>query len=236
MAGVGDVIDADNAGWRFSGDVCQRFDEHIRRSVPFYAEGHELVLSISDFFLREGTLAYDVGCATGTLLAALARRHASRGVELVGIDVEADMVRAAGAQCAGLPGTRVVVGDVTTFDFRPADLIVAYYTLQFVPPRVRQLAYERLFEALNWGGGLLVFEKVRAPDARFQDMMSALYTDYKLAQGYSGDEIVAKSRSLKGVLEPFSREGNLGLLERAGFHDVTSVFKYVCFEGFLAIK
>ena len=47
---------------------------------------------------------------------------------------------------------------------------------------------------------------------------------------------LAKARSLKGVLEPFSREGNLGLMQRAGFVDIMSVFKYVCFEGFLAIK
>ena len=55
-------------------------------------------------------------------------------------------------------------------------------------------------------------------------------------QGYSGDEIISKSRSLKSVLEPFSHSGNMGLLERAGFKDITSVFKYLCFEGFLAIK
>jgi len=47
---------------------------------------------------------------------------------------------------------------------------------------------------------------------------------------------VAKARSLKGVLEPFSTLGNLDLLKRAGFVDVISLFKYVCFEGFLAIK
>jgi tRNA (cmo5U34)-methyltransferase len=77
---------------------------------------------------------------------------------------------------------------------------------------------------------------VRTPDARFQDIATSLYNDYKLSRGYTGDEIVAKSRSLKGVLEPFSTEGNLGLLARAGFEDVMTVLKYVNFEGFLAIK
>ena len=50
------------------------------------------------------------------------------------------------------------------------------------------------------------------------------------------EDWIAKARSLKGVLEPFSTAGNLGLMERAGFVDIMSVFKYVCFEGFLAIK
>ena len=81
-----------------------------------------------------------------------------------------------------------------------------------------------------------MFEKVRGPDARFQDMSVALYNDFKSKNGFSADEILNKTSSLKGVLEPFSTEGNLGLLRRAGFTDIMSVMKWVCFEGFLAIK
>ena len=81
-----------------------------------------------------------------------------------------------------------------------------------------------------------MFEKIRGPDARFQDLMSALYTDFKLSQGYNPEEIVGKARSLKGVLEPFSTQGNLDLLHRAGFVDCEVMFKYNCFEGFLCIK
>ena len=49
-------------------------------------------------------------------------------------------------------------------------------------------------------------------------------------------EILGKASSLKGVLEPFSTRGNLDMLQRAGFVDVMTIFKHVCFEGFLAIK
>ena len=59
---------------------------------------------------------------------------------------------------------------------------------------------------------------------------------YKLDAGYDAEEIVAKARSLKGVLEPFSSQANIDMARRAGFQDVVTVFKYVCFEGFLAIK
>ena len=86
------------------------------------------------------------------------------------------------------------------------------------------------------GGAFVIFEKVRSPDARFQDIVSGIYSDYKLAQGYSPEEVIAKSRSLKGVMEPFSTQGNLDMLNRAGFVDVTTIFKWVCFEGFLCIK
>ena len=66
--------------------------------------------------------------------------------------------------------------------------------------------------------------------------MTQTYNEFKISQGFTSDEIIAKSRSLKGVLEPFSTTGNLDLIKRAGFKDVMTVFKYICFEGFLAIK
>ena len=50
------------------------------------------------------------------------------------------------------------------------------------------------------------------------------------------DNIIAKSRSLKRILEPFSTQGNIDLLKRAGFKDYITIAKYLCFEGFLAIK
>ncbi|MCK5834930.1 MAG: methyltransferase, partial [Lentisphaeria bacterium] len=114
--------------------------------------------------------------------------------------------------------------------------IVCYYTMQFIKPNVRQDIFNKLYEALNWGGALVLFEKVRANDARFQDICVSLYDDFKLDNGFTPAEIMAKRQSLKGVLEPFSSQGNRDLLTRAGFEDILTIMKYVSFEGFLAIK
>jgi tRNA (cmo5U34)-methyltransferase len=81
-----------------------------------------------------------------------------------------------------------------------------------------------------------LFEKVRGPDARFQDIITILYNEFKINQGYTPDDIWAKSISLKGVLEPFSSQGNIDMLKRAGFLDINTIQKFLCFEGFLAIK
>lgn len=81
-----------------------------------------------------------------------------------------------------------------------------------------------------------MFEKVRATDSRFQDYANQVYTEFKLKNGFSEAEIINKTRSIKGVMEPFSTEGNIDMLRRSGFSDIISIQKYVCFEGFLAIK
>ena len=60
--------------------------------------------------------------------------------------------------------------------------------------------------------------------------------EYKIDKGYSADEIISKSKSLKGVLEPFSSQGNIDMMKRAGFKDIMNIFKYGPFEGFIAIK
>ncbi len=236
MAKVGDDITAGNASWSFSGDVAASFDAHVSKSVPFYHQGHELVAKLSDFFLGDDSLAYDIGCSTGTLLVHLAERSREKRTRLVGIEPEAGMVEQARRRTQPFGSITIEQADVFDVALEKSDLITSYYTIQFVRPRRRQELFNRVYEALNWGGGFIFFEKVRAPDARFQDMMSLLYTDYKLDAGYDAKEIVAKARSLKGVLEPFSSQANIDMARRAGFQDIVTVFKYVCFEGFLAIK
>ncbi len=234
---VGHQIHAENAGWSFGGSVPKNFVDHISQSVPFYEEMQQLVLQLSDFFVGPESICYEVGTSTGELLKKLALHHRNKpATRWVGIDVEENMVEAARSHCKDASQVEVIHDDLRNFSYEKSDLIVSYYTMQFVPPRDRQAVFQRLYDSLHWGGALILFEKVRGPDARFQDIFTSLYSDFKVEQGLTPEEILAKSRSLKGVLEPFSTAGNLGLMERAGFVDVTSVFKFLCFEGFLAIK
>jgi tRNA (cmo5U34)-methyltransferase len=235
-ASVGDSIAAPNAAWTFGADVASTFVSHVRRSVPFYDAGHQLICELSDFFVKDDSVCYEIGTSTGELLGKLASHNAGKTARWYGIDPEENMVAQAAKHLAGHDNVEVHVGDAVHWDFMKADMIVSYYCVQFVPPKLRQVLIDKIYERLNWGGCFILFEKVRAYDARFQDMMSSLYQEFKLRQEFTASEIVAKARSLKGVLEPFSTQGNLDLLKRAGFVDVMSVMKYVCFEGFLAIK
>ena len=235
MKDSGDGIQAQNANWRFDGDVAEQFETHVRKSVPLYDEGHDLIVKLSDYFVKEDSVCYELGSSTGLLSYKLAKHHDFRSAQFVGIEKEEAMVEKA-ASLYHLPNLTFLHKDVNSFDFVQSDLIVAYYTVQFIHPKLRQQLIDTIYQSLHWGGAFIMFEKVRANDARFQDIMTGLYTDYKLDRGYSPDEIIAKSRSLKGVLEPFSTEGNTDMLKRAGFEDIITVQKFMNFEGFLAIK
>ena len=232
---AGDEISTSSAGWSFSGDTIKTFQDHVKTSVPLYEQGQELITDISDFFVSPGQNIYDLGCSLGALTRKLAERHKEKNVQCVGIDIEEDMIQ----QARVLDNQNKIIfqtGDILSDSLENTSFISAYYTIQFTPTKIRQNIIDHIYKSLEWGGAFLLFEKVRAPDARFQDYISQLYTEFKLRQGYSPENIVGKARSLKRVLEPFSTKGNKALLKRAGFTDIITIQKYLCFEGLLAIK
>lgn len=234
---IDDGITAKRSAWSFGAGVAEAFPGHAERSIPWYRDGHELICYLSDFFVAPDSIVYDLGCSTGDLLKLLAEYNGHKpGVRWIGLDREQDMIDQARKTCAGLDNVEFHCEDILTCHFDTPDVIVAYYTIQFIEERHRQALIDRIYQALNWGGAFILFEKVGAPDSRFQDMMSCLYREFKQRKGFSSEEILNKEVSLKGVLKPFSTAGNLGLLERAGFVDVMTIMKYVSFEGFLAIK
>ena len=66
-------------------------------------------------------------------------------------------------------------------------------------------------------------EKVSAPDARFQDMMTKAYTELKLENNFISSEIIQKSTSLKGVLDLISNKKNLLFLKKVGIKDFMTI-------------
>jgi len=235
MAKTGDNIDAKNANWQFNGEMVDHFEDHVSKSVPLYYEGHKLIEKLSDYFIKDDSICYELGSSTGALLHKIAKRHDFREAEFIGIDIEEDMIKKANSLYKSKNLT-FIIDDINTYSLQKADLVISYYTMQFIHPKHRQDLFDKIYNSLHWGGAFILYEKVRANDARFQDIMTNLYMEYKLDNGYSADEIISKSKSLKGILEPFSTEGNLDLLRRAGFVDILSIQKYMNFEGFLAIK
>ncbi len=236
---VGEGIITNNGIWSFGGDTPKKFNNHVKRSIPFYLEGHEIVAKLSDFFVEPQSVCYELGVSTAVLIKKLAERHPD-SIRWIGLDIEEKMIEQAEKTLSEsnkkTKNIDLLVDDINLHPYEKTDFIVAYYTIQFVPPRLRQRLINKIYETLNWGGGFVLFEKVRGPDARFQDLISTIYSDYKLEQGYSAEEVISKTQSLKGVLEPFSSQGNIDMIKRAGFVDYMSVFKYLCFEGILCIK
>ena len=229
--------------WSFSNRIAPNFSDHILRSIPGYTRGHELIIKLSESFLKEGSICYDLGVATGMLIKQLAKHHKERGltkVQWIGVDCSSAMLEQARLEIhefdSTLDNIELLQADLCSFVFDDADYIVSYYTMQFISPEERQKIIQLIYDSLNIGGAFVFFEKTLGQNARFQDLLSNLYQDYKLAMGHSPDQILFKNQGLRGLLRAFSQRENMALLENAGFREIQPIFCEICFVGLLAIK
>ena len=152
------------SNWKFDKKVVDTFEQHINSSVPFYKISHDLTVKISDFFLKDGSTYYDLGCSKGGLLKDIQKRHPKKFFNLIGIDQSKEMIKSAKNKSKKI---KFLCKNLVNFNYQKNDFITSLYTLQFVQPKYRQKLINKLYSSLNWGGGLVLFEKIRGNDARF---------------------------------------------------------------------
>lgn len=221
------------SNWKFDKNVAKNFDSHVTKSVPLYDVSHDLCISLSEFFLKENGRCYDIGCSNGSLLNKIKVKNAEKKLNLIGIDNSKPMISLAKKKYKNISFKNA---HLENFSFLKSDLVLSLYTIQFLKPKYRQGLFNKIYKSLNWGGAFVLFEKIRADDARFQDIMTFLYFDFKSQNGLDSSEILNKEISLRSVLEPYTIQANIDYLKRAGFKDIMPISQYLNFKGFLAIK
>tara|TARA_B100000674_G_C37875032_1_gene931542 strand:+ start:108 stop:812 length:705 start_codon:yes stop_codon:yes gene_type:complete len=223
------------SNWEFDKQVTKKFDSHVEKSVPFYNISHDIVLGLSDYFLKKGSLCYDIGCSTGTLVEKIYKKNKEKKIKLIGLDDSKAMILKASRKKIK---NHVVFKKtkIQDYKFLKCDMVTSLYTIQFLQPKYRQKLFDKIYKSLNWGGAFILFEKIRGDDARFQDLLTFLYYDFKAKNGLKPNEILNKEISLRSVLEPYTIQANIDFMKRAGFKDIMPISQYLCFKGFLAIK
>jgi tRNA (cmo5U34)-methyltransferase len=81
--------------WSFNKNVSNNFDHHVAQSIPFYKEINKTIVSISEFFMKENSVVYDLGCSTGNIIYKLCKLNLSHPVEIYGVDREVHMLKIA---------------------------------------------------------------------------------------------------------------------------------------------
>lgn len=234
---VGTEIVKDIANWNFEGEIAENFIKHVTNSIVNYAEGHELICRLSHFFCKANSVCYDLGTSTGELLKKLALFNGnSPDIRWIGVDKVYEMIQKAKSFTEGISNIELINEDVLNIELEKSDFIVAYYTIQFIHPKFRQELLSKIYRSLNKGGAFIMFEKVICDDSNFQDIITSLYTEYKIKNNFTAEEIVNKTRSLYGVLRPYTTNDNIKQLKEVGFSNVSLIMKNLCFDGYIAVK
>ena len=120
-----------------------------------------------------GTAVGDVGCGTGRLDPYLA----AKGLLPRGVDLSAEMIRVARRD---QPGFDYEVGDLRALPFADASLagVVYWYSLIFLAPADRPLAFGELFRVVRPGGHLAAAFKAGDGSVRRAGRRSGLDVEF----------------------------------------------------------
>jgi len=223
--------------WKFNQQVVDQFDDHVKRSVPLYSEIQDMVIEMSEWFIRDGSTVYDIGSSTGETISRLLKKHSrKKNIRFIGIDNSPAMIEASKKKCPA-ENAQFLLQDITSINkFSNADFVVSLYTLQFLPLHQRKQILQKIYTDLSEGGALILVEKIRAEHAFLEDIWRELNWDFKRKQGLSDDMVLQKSRSLRGVLIPLTLTQNKELLKQVGFSEIDVFFKRYNFAGLIAVK
>lgn len=234
---VDDLITALPGNWKFDEQVAQDFDSHVVKSVPLYRDLQRIVVDISEWFIQDESVVYDIGSATGETLLLLADKHSNKkSIKLIGIESSEAMIREAVKKRAAF-NIDFLNQDVTSIEnFNNASLITSIYTIQFLSLHKRKKLFKKIYDGLLEGGALILAEKVRAESSFFEDVWLELHWDFKARQGLTSSMIIEKAKSLRGALDPLPLSNNIKLLTTVGFELVEVVIKWCNFTALIAVK
>lgn len=224
--------------FNFDSAVADVFTDMINRSVPGYQSVLGILGSLSTKQVIKNTNVYDLGCSLGAASLMMQQHIPYTTVNILAIDNSSAMVEKARQQLnlELEPQIHLFCEDVLDTIIENASLVCLNLTLQFVDPDKRTTLLKTIYEGLNPGGALLLFEKVRFEDEAENQHMIELYHDYKAANGYTEMEISQKRSALEQSLIPDTPESHESRLDVIGYQPVTRVFQALNFIAWVAWK
>ncbi len=222
--------------FEFDEEVASVFDDMLNRSVPYYKEMQRLTINFALNFLEQNDKVYDLGCSTASTLIELSK-HCKTDLKLIGIDNSEAMLNRAKNKCKAFGvDIEFIESDIFDVNLSQAKLIISNYTLQFVRPLQREKLIQKVYNSLEEGGVFIFSEKVISTNNVLNKQCIDEYYTFKKTQGYSEFEISQKREALENVLIPYSEDENKKMIKDAGFTHCETLFKWVNFATFIAIK
>ena len=233
----------------FDEEVAPIFDNMSVRSLPGYDHCYALMTSIMrDMEFKPNDQVWDFGVSTGKGLISCRDGIDEPLVDYWGCDVSEPMLKIARAKC---PWGRFQSWDFETTpampftDIRQMKVAIWGWTLQFLKnSQLRQLLLKKSYDLLEPGGVLFLMEKwsdtcgIDEAVTGFPATMQREYLKFRRGNGYTAQEIVAKSSALKHSMWPWSRAEAFQALYRSGFEQnkVFGLYQMYNFGGLIAFK
>ncbi len=223
--------------WKFNNNISNQFDKHVRQSIPHYDGIQDYVCSLSEWFIKENSIVYDLGCSTGETAKNLFSKYPKKKFNYVGYDLSTSMIKIAKKRNKKyLKNAKFSVANINNINFKKSDLFLSILTFPFLNSNARIKLFKKIYRSLNFGGSLIFIDKVRASESVYEDIFNQIYFDFKIDKKLKHEQILNKAKSIRSSMQIFQINQIEGFLKEAGFKNYELFFRWYNFVGFLAIK
>lgn len=223
----------------FDKEVSAVFPDMAVRSIPNFLQAHAAHAKMLLPFVKDGLKVLDIGASRGAFFAALDAEYA--GPSLTGFEYHA--IDNSEEMCEFLkqdyPEAKVSCMDLTSGDFHAIpnetyDVVCANYVLQFLPTPFQVTTFLKMVKLLRPGGVFILGHKSQSPGESGAQAHEQ-YIQWRMSNGYTREEIQAKTRALRGAMFPMSHSKTMDMLY-ANFTEVTETFRFMMFSTVFAVK
>lgn len=222
--------------FEFDKKITEVFDDMVQRSVPFYGEIQRIIADLALDFYQADSLLYDLGSSTGATALALQYAFRNKKLRYIGIDSSEEMTNKARTKFKKKDNFEFLHSDLTNFKFKPASVMIANLTLQFIEPKSRLQILKSVYEVLNKEGLFIITEKVIENSEQYKTYFENKHYAFKKKNHYSDLEISQKRDSLMNRLRPFTSNQYIHELHSLGFSSAAIAFKWFNFVMIIAQK
>lgn len=232
----------DGDRFQFDSEVAEIFENMAERSIPMYSEFHRMHASMLESLIMSkvmngGCTIMDIGASTGRWWRVLRAALKVPSLDLVpdlhcfAFDNSLPMIAKMRNE---FPEVAVSFLDLTSpniFSVQ-ADIVVLFYVLQFIPDDKKLRALQWIAAHMKPGGVLLLGQKEDMGED--MDLFQEEYIRFRVANGYTREEIEAKTKALKNSMWCITPQELRGLLSRAGFRHVVETSRWLQFSTAMA--
>ncbi len=184
--------------WTFENkEVAKNFDNHVREQLPWYDLATSTIRHLVRHYAPNDGLVYDLGASTGNIGNQIKDVLKHRNCKLVAIEKSKEMSELYQCDYGDL-----IIQDITDYQFKKHDISILFLTMMFISPKDRSKLLSNIYDNLNEGGLLIIFDKQENHGGYIG------LVDYRLtleAKTHSTDnykDLIEKELSLAGVQIP----------------------------------
>lgn len=208
--------------WTFENkEIADNFDKHVREQLPWYDLVSGAVAHICRHYLPENGILYDIGASTGNLSVILSEIIERRNINVVAIEPSMAMIKEYKGK------GKIISERAEDHNYINFDVAIMFLTMMFIPVRLRTDLLNKLRRKCNYGGVIIIVDKISDCNGYSSTIMHRLTLAGKIATGTSPNEIIKKELSLCGVQRPINKDL---------VHDAFQFFRFGEFAGWLIEK